>query len=108
RVMRAVLGVVRDRRLIFVDSMTSPRSIAARIAAEMDIPTAARTVFLDNEDEPAAIRAQIRRLITVAKQRGEAIAIGHAQRSTASVLLSMLDEFEKQGVELVPISTLVR
>jgi hypothetical protein len=108
RIMRAVLAVLRERHLIFIDSVTSSRSIAGRLAAEMDVPTAARAVFLDNEDEPAAIRVQLRRLIALARQRGEAIAIGHAHRQTARVLLSMLDEFEKQGVELVPISSLVR
>jgi polysaccharide deacetylase 2 family uncharacterized protein YibQ len=107
RIMRVVLSVVRERRLIFVDSVTSSRSIAARRAAEMGIPTAARAVFLDNEDEPAAIRAELLRLIALARQRGEVIAIGHTQRQTAKVLLSMLDEFEKQGVKIVPISTLV-
>lgn len=107
RVMRVVLGVVRDRRLIFVDSKTSSHSIASRVAAEMDIPTAARAVFLDNDDEPGAIRAQVERLIAVAKERGDAVAIGHAQRSTAKVLLEMLGEFERQGVELVLTSMLV-
>jgi polysaccharide deacetylase 2 family uncharacterized protein YibQ len=108
RIMRVVLSVVRERRLIFVDSVTSSRSIAGRRAAEMGIPTAARAVFLDNEDTPAAIRAELLRLISLARQRGQVIAIGHANRQTAKVLRSMLDEFEKQGVELVPISTLVR
>jgi hypothetical protein len=107
RVMRAVLGVIQERRLIFVDSMTSRRSIAGRLAREMDIPTGIRAVFLDNDDDPVAIRAQLVRLIALAKQRGAVIAIGHAQRQTAKVLLGMLEEFEGQGVELVPISTVV-
>ncbi len=107
RVMRAVLGVLHERRLMFVDSMTSSGSIAGRLAREMNIPTGVRAMFLDNDDEPAAIRAQLLRLIALAKQRGAVIAIGHAQRRTSKVLLEMLDVFEQQGVELVPISTMV-
>lgn len=108
RVMRAVLQVVKERGLIFVDSVTSPRSIATRLASEMRIPAAARQVFLDNRDEPEAIRQQIVRLITLARQRGEAVAIGHAQRLTAQVLKEMLPEFDRQGIVLVPASALAR
>lgn len=108
RVMRAVLAVVKERGLIFVDSVTSPRSIAARVASEMQIRTAARQVFLDNEDEETAIRRQVLHLITLARQRKEAVAIGHAHRLTATVLQGMLAEFDRQGVEIVPVSTIVR
>lgn len=107
RIMRAVLGVARERRLMFVDSFTSPRSIGVRLAAEMGIPTARRAVFLDNEDTPDAIRTQLTRLMALAVQRGEVIAIGHAHRLTARVLQEMLVEFDQQGIQLVPISTIV-
>ncbi|MDY7001296.1 MAG: divergent polysaccharide deacetylase family protein, partial [Thermodesulfobacteriota bacterium] len=35
------------------------------------------SVFLDHVQEPNAIRFQIKRLVTVAKKRGQAIGIGH-------------------------------
>ncbi|HXF82861.1 MAG TPA: divergent polysaccharide deacetylase family protein, partial [bacterium] len=108
RVMRAVLSVVRERKLVFVDSVTSPRTVAARIAAEMGVRTAARHVFLDNEDEPTAIRRQLRRVLARARRSGEAVAIGHASRLTAQVLREMLGEFDSAGVVLVPASALVR
>ncbi|MEX0765572.1 MAG: divergent polysaccharide deacetylase family protein, partial [bacterium] len=68
RVMRSVLRVVKDHGLIFVDSMTSTRSVAASMADEMGIPTARRHVFLDNENEPEAIRTQLRSLISIARR----------------------------------------
>ena len=108
RVMRAVLGVVKARGLIWVDSVTSLRTVGARLAGEMGIPTASRQVFLDNEDEPDAIRAQIARLIEIARRDGQAIAIGHAQRRTAQVLREMLGEFDSLGIEFVPASALAR
>lgn len=108
RVMRAVLQVVKERDLIFVDSVTSARSVAAPLAEEMGIPAARRHVFLDNVDAPAAIRAALRRLATIALRRGSAIGIGHAQRLTPAVLKEMVAEFERQGIELVPVSVLVK
>jgi polysaccharide deacetylase 2 family uncharacterized protein YibQ len=107
RVMRAVLEVVRSRGLFFVDSVTSPRTIAGRMAAQMQIPTASRSVFLDNQNQAEAIRTQLRELITVALQRKQAIAIGHAMRMTPQVLQEMLVEFDRQDIELVPVSTFV-
>lgn len=108
RVMRAVLQVVKEHGLIFVDSVTSDRSVAVSVAEEMGIPTGRRHVFLDNADEPAAIRAQLRRLIAVARRRGVAIGIGHAQRLTPAVLKEMLTEFDRQGIQLVPVSVLLK
>jgi hypothetical protein len=108
RVMRSVLRVVKDHGLIFVDSMTSTRSVAASLADEMGIPTARRHVFLDNENEPQAIRAQLRVLMSIARRRGSAVGIGHATRLTPKILAQMLPEFDRLGIELVPVSVLVR
>jgi polysaccharide deacetylase 2 family uncharacterized protein YibQ len=108
RVMRSVLQVVKDRGLIFVDSMTSTRSVAGSLAGEMGIPTARRHVFIDNENEPEAIRTQLRRLMSLALGRGSAVGIGHSQRLTPKILAEMLPEFDRMGIELVPVSALVR
>jgi polysaccharide deacetylase 2 family uncharacterized protein YibQ len=108
RVMRAILSVVKSRGLFFVDSVTSPRSVAAAVAAEMGVPSASRVVFLDTTDDPEAIRAQVRRLMALARARGEAVAIGHVTRQTARVLQQMLPEFDREGIALVPVSAVVR
>ncbi|HEY6102436.1 MAG TPA: divergent polysaccharide deacetylase family protein [bacterium] len=108
RVMRAVLGVVKARGLIWVDSRTTIHTVGAELAGQMGIPTASRQVFLDNDDRPEAIRVQITRLIEIARRNGEAIAIGHAHRRTAQVLREMLSEFDHADIELVPASGLAR
>jgi polysaccharide deacetylase 2 family uncharacterized protein YibQ len=108
RVMRAVLAVARERGLYFVDSRTTADTVAADTAAELGVPRAARTIFLDNTNDEEAIRAEVQRLISLARTRGEAIAIGHAHYLTPRVVAQMRDEFDRQGVELVPLSVLVR
>lgn len=108
RVMRAVLRVVKEQHLLFVDSVTTPRSIAGVLASEMRIPSASREVFLDNEDSAGAIRVQLRRALTRARRTGRAVAIGHASRLTAQVLAEMLGEFDRAGIALVPASALAR
>ena len=108
RVMRVILDIVRGAGLFYVDSVTTPRTILAPVAEEIGVRTAARAVFLDNENDETAIRRQVFRAMTVARERGSAIAIGHAQRLTPRVVMAMLPEFDRAGVVLVPVSTLVK
>lgn len=108
RVMRVILDVVRGAGLFYVDSVTTPHTITAPVAEEIGVRTAARTIFLDNENDETAIRRQVARAIIVAKERGSAIAIGHAQRLTPRVVMAMLPEIDRAGVVLVPVSTLVK
>jgi hypothetical protein len=108
RVVRAILEVVRDRHLFFLDSRTTVDTVVEPVAAELGVPVARRLVFLDNDEDETAIREQVRRLIAVARQRGAAIAIGHAQRLTPRVVAAMVGEIEGAGVAIVPVSTLMQ
>jgi uncharacterized protein len=108
RVMRAVLQEMKRRRLFFVDSVTTPHSVAVQVAHQVGVPTAARAVFLDNQDEEGYVRGQFRALIAQAQARGQAIAIGHVGRVTAKVLVSLLPEFDEAGIQFVRVSDLVR
>jgi hypothetical protein len=108
RVMRAILEVVKERGLVFLDSRTTKETIAESLAVEMGVRTARRHVFLDNTDEEAAIRKEVERTITMARERGAVVAIGHAHRQTPRIVAAMLAEFDRQGVILVPLSSLMR
>jgi uncharacterized protein len=108
RVMRAVIGVMKTRHLFFVDSLTSPHSVASQVARRMGVPTAVRAVFLDNQDDEHYVQGQLRTLITIARRRGQAIAIGHVGRVTAKVLREMLPDFDEAGIRFVQVSRLVQ
>lgn len=108
RVMRAVLQELKSRHLFFVDSVTSPHSVAVQVARDIGVRTASRAVFLDNQDDEEYVRGQFRTLIALAQTRGQAIAIGHVGRVTARVLVALLPEFDEAGIHLVRVSDLVR
>ncbi len=109
RVLRAVMRVIKERGLFFVDSRTTPRSAAEPVARELGVPLAVRSVFLDHDPAPEAIRQQVRRLVDLARRQGSALAIGHINRPhTAEVLREMVPEMEAGGVEIVPVRTVVR
>jgi polysaccharide deacetylase 2 family uncharacterized protein YibQ len=107
RAMRAVLGVLGERRLFFLDSRTSAATVAYRVAAELDLPAAERQVFLDPDPRPEAVRRELLRLLDLARRRGAAIAIGHPHPVTLAVLAEEVPRARALGYEFVPVSFLV-
>jgi hypothetical protein len=63
--------------------------------------------FLDDVQNPAAVKRQLLIAIHGAREKGEAIAIGHPHPATLQALRDVLPEAKKQGVRLVLVSDLV-
>ncbi len=108
RAMRTLLAALRARGLFFLDSKTSPESVAADVAAGLQVPFAERNVFLDHDPSPAAVARALAAVAQMARAAGHAIAIGHPHASTLAALATWLPEAARQGFELVPVSALVR
>lgn len=104
--MMTVLTELKRRGLMFLDSQTSPKSVAGDLAESLGMPAARRSVFLDHEIEPAAIRRSLRQLEAVARHVGTAVGIGHPHRETLEALDEWLPTLEERGFQLVPISTI--
>ncbi len=105
RVFAALTG---SEALIFVDSLTSPRSIAARSARDAGFPALRRDVFLDTDRDEAAISARLEEALALAASRGHAIAIGHPYRETLAVLDTLADRAAAHGVEIVTVGEIAR
>ncbi len=93
--------------LYFVDSFTTPDSVAYRIALETGVPAARRHVFLDNEQTPDALERQFNRLKDSAVRNGYAIGIGHPYPLTLEYLQKALPQLGEQGFQLVPVSRII-
>ena len=93
--------------LYFVDSRTSAQSVAYATAVNYAIPTMRRNVFLDNVVTTKAIRVQFQRLLAFARHNGTAIAIGHPNDETLTVLEAELPRLSALGITLLPISKLI-
>jgi hypothetical protein len=101
-----VMAMLRARRLFFFDSRTSAESAAVEAARGAGVMTAARDVFLDDDPQPQAVRAQLDRLEGEARRNGVAIAIGHPHDVTLQLLAKWLAE--DHGVTLVPLDEAIR
>ena len=105
--MLTVMQELRRRRLMFLDSRTTTRSLAATMAAGANVPVLERDVFIDHAAGPDHVLAQLFELERVAGQQGYAIAIGHPHPLTLDMLEIWVRSLEVKGLSLVPLTSLL-
>jgi len=106
--MMLVMEELRRRGLLFIDSLTTERSVGLELAHRYGVPTAGRNVFLDNAGDLISVDLQLTRTEEVARKKGNAIAIGHPRDATIQALAAWLPTLEKKGFVLVPVTAVVR
>ena len=106
--MKAVLKVLKQQGLFFVDSSTYSKSIGDQVARSMGVPTARNNIFLDNSSDEDDIIAKIWQAVEMADRNGSAIAICHARPHTAAAWSKVINEVNASGIQLVPVSSLLK
>jgi len=107
RLMQRLMTRVRDRGLLFVDSLTTSASVGGALARSLGVPTATRDIFLDNEVDVERIAGQLDKVERCARRKGYCIAIGHPHAETLEVLERWLPTLDAKGLQLVPISAII-
>jgi polysaccharide deacetylase 2 family uncharacterized protein YibQ len=106
--MSELMPLLHSRHLFFIDSRTTAATVAYDAAQSAGVPSAFRNVpFLDDVRDVAAIRRQLDLALKDAREKGQAIAIGHPHPETLRALAEFLPLVEPQGVHLVHASDLV-
>ncbi|PYU74493.1 MAG: hypothetical protein DMG49_04585 [Acidobacteria bacterium] len=106
--MDELMSVLRDRHLFYIDSRTSAATVAYDTAQDFGVRSAFRNVpFLDDVAEVATVRKQLELALRGAREKGEAVAIGHPHPSTLQALREVLPRAQELGVHLVLTSELV-
>jgi polysaccharide deacetylase 2 family uncharacterized protein YibQ len=105
--IRAVLEVLKERGMFFVDSRTSASSVAEENASEMGVPTAHNAFFLDNSSDVGDIEAQIIKAVKTADRYGSAIVICHARPNTAKAWQQCYQAVLNSGITMVSVPELL-
>lgn len=106
--MAAVMATIQNHgNLFFIDSLTTPRSIAADMAAMFEIPFLSRKIFLDSDRDERVINDQFDQLLKIARRQGTGLAIGHPYNQTLSMLEKRLPLLAAKGVKLISVSELI-
>ena len=106
--MAVVMEELKKRGLLFLDSRTTNKSIGGALALHMKVPLAERNIFLDNENDLAAVKARLAETERLARRTGTAVAIGHPRAATIKALAEWLPRARARGFVLVPLTNLVR
>jgi hypothetical protein len=106
--MEELMPVLQKWNLFYVDSRTTAATVAYDTAQRLGVRSGFRNVpFLDDVPEVSAVRKQLELALRGAKEKGEAIAIGHPHPATLQALRELLPQAKTRGVHLVYASDLV-
>jgi polysaccharide deacetylase 2 family uncharacterized protein YibQ len=105
--MDAFAAALKAKGFFFVDSATSDGSLGMEAARRAGVPAVRRDVFFDGDPEPAAMRRQWKKAISLAKERGEAVLVCHGRRETLQALLGMVPDLEPEGILPVTVRELL-
>ncbi|WP_432998182.1 divergent polysaccharide deacetylase family protein [Treponema vincentii] len=103
--MRAVLDVVAEKHIFFLDSRTTAKSVVPKVAKEKNMVVWERAIFIDNDKSRAAMETQIKKGLSIARQKGSAIMIGHVFTvELAQLLTEMYPALIEEGFSLSAIA----
>jgi polysaccharide deacetylase 2 family uncharacterized protein YibQ len=107
-VMKSVMDVLAERGMFFMDSRTTPKSVAHKAALERGLKTARNSIFLDNYSDRQKIAFQMKEATALAKKNGSAVAICHLRPETVAFLEGFSAEYAAiKGVRLVTLPQLL-
>jgi hypothetical protein len=105
--MRVFLGLVKKSGLFFLDSETTSKSKAKKIADEIGLKNLRNDVFIDLKDEPDFMNKQFEEIKKKIEKYGQCIAIGHYQRKhMIPVIKENIKKFRASGIEFVYLKDL--
>lgn len=102
-----VMESLKQHQAYFVDSVTTRYTKAGSAADSLGVPLLRRQLFLDNDTTHQGLEKQFKKLIEMAHQKGEVVAIAHPYPETIRFLKSNLPRLQAQGIKLVPTSRLL-
>jgi len=107
-VMETVLGICRERGIVFLDSRTTADTAVPRVARRMGMSIGERDVFIDNIQERESMLGYINSGLTKAEQKGAAIMIGHVSSPALYPLLAELfPDLNEQGYSFSTASKII-
>lgn len=105
--MASLMSELQQRHLFFLDSRTNARTVAAAAAQRVGLASLSRDIFLDDDPSPAAVAAQFRTAVRLARKQGSVVIIGHPYPATLALLEQELPRLRAQGIDWVDIGQMI-
>ncbi|MEM9707103.1 MAG: divergent polysaccharide deacetylase family protein [Pseudomonadota bacterium] len=107
RGMATVFSALKERDVFFLDSLTTEKSVAAKVGRSDGAQVFLRDVFLDPDESRATVVRQLGVLEKIARETGYAVAIGHPRETTLEAIGPWLTTAPLRGFELATVETLL-
>lgn len=103
--MKAFLGNLKKRGLLFVKSRVSAQTISRKISAASRIPFAKSALFIDSQASRVAIDAQLLKTEKLARRHGSVVVMGGLIPVTIERVAKWAATVEERGFVLAPVSS---
>jgi polysaccharide deacetylase 2 family uncharacterized protein YibQ len=104
--MEWLMSSIAQRGLYFLDSRTTPNTVAEATARDWAVPTIRRDVFLDHVQTETFLETAMIRSLAIARERGHAVVIAHPYAITVAFLEDRLRTLPAD-IRLTTLSDLV-
>lgn len=105
--MATLVSLLKSRGLFFLDSVTTPRSVAVLAALRAGLPVTRRDVFLDAGIPPEEMRSRWEEAIATAKEKGKAVLVCHGRKESFRTILDLVPDLEAEGIVAVTVEELL-
>jgi polysaccharide deacetylase 2 family uncharacterized protein YibQ len=106
--IRQVLAILSKYTDTYIDSYTSPKSVAYRVCNEIGMKCGINRKFIDNEANQTYIASKIYEAMATAQNNGAMIVIGHLRPDTITVLEYVVPELTNLGYKFIPVEHLIK
>jgi len=102
--LRPVLEALRERGLLFVEAVRTPKTLAPEIATEIGLPHVANDLLLDEDPSKAAIDIRLAELEGIGRKRTTAVAMATPNPATLERIAAWAATLEGKNLALAPVS----
>ncbi len=106
--LRPPLSEIAMRGLLYVDDGSTFASKAGDVAKEISLPFIQGSIVIDDGRSGAIIDKNLAALEKLARRKGKAVGIASAFPLSVRKIVSWIKQAKKRGIDIVPITALVR
>ncbi len=106
--LQPIFKDMADRGLLYLDDRTAFASKAESVAKDVGLPYLGGNIVLDDGRSSSMIGENLQALEKLARRQGHAIGVASAFPKSVAQIVRWIKQAEERGIEIVPVSALVR
>ncbi len=105
--MQRLMRSLKNRNLLFIDSITNRNSVAYQQALQAKVPTLQLTTYIDNPEKNMQLGTIMRTIVSRLSPESPAVLIGHTRDETSRILSAEMAKWARKGISFVSVFDLL-